>query len=123
VRAWNPVKAHDENGSAADMEERFKNVGHTRYLEYKAERPAFGLVVGGGQVFSAGGDKLVRQHNAESGKLVREYAGHADWIYSLAVHPASERIASGAFDGEVRVCDTKTGDLVVSFKAAPGLAK
>ncbi|MCE9566908.1 MAG: PQQ-binding-like beta-propeller repeat protein [Planctomycetes bacterium] len=123
VRAWNPVKAHDENGSAADMEERFKNVGHTRYLEYKGERPSFGLVVGGGQVFSAGGDKVVRQHDAASGKLVREYAGHADWIYSLAVHPATERIASGAFDGEVRICDTKTGDLVVSFKAAPGLAK
>jgi WD40 repeat protein len=123
VRAWNPVKTHDENGSAADMEERFKNVGHTRYLEYAAGKPAFGLAVGGGQVFSAGGDKLVRQHDAASGKLLREFAGHADWIYSLAIHPATSRVASGAFDGEVRVCDTKTGDLVVSFKAAPGWAK
>jgi len=123
VRAWNPVKAHDENGSAADMEERFKNIGHTRYLEYTAGKPVFSLVVGGGQVFSAGGDCAVRQHDATTGKPVREYSGHADWIYALAVHPTSDRIASGAFDGEVRVWNTKTGDTVTSFKAAPGWAK
>lgn len=123
VRAWNPVKTHDENGSAADMEDRFKIAGHTRYLEYPMGKPAFSLVVGGGQVFSAGGDKLVRQHDTTTGKMVREYTGHADWIYSLAVHPASDRIASGAFDGEVRVWDTKTGDVVTTFKAAPGRTK
>jgi WD40 repeat protein len=123
VRVWHPVKTQDENGSAADMEERFKNVGHTRYLEYAAGKPTFSLAVGEGQVFSAGGDKVVRQHDAASGKLIREYSGHADWIYSCAIHSGSDRLASGSFDGEVRVWNTKTGDLVIAFKAAPGLGK
>ncbi len=123
IRVWEPVKTQDENGSAADMEERFKKAGHTRYLEFPAGKPAFALALGAGQAFSAGGDGVLRQHDIKSGKLVREYAKHTDWLYAVAVHPASGRVATGGFDGTVRVFDTKTGETVTTFVAAPGRTK
>ena len=55
-----------------------------------------------------------------SGKLVREYAKQPDWVYAVAVHGTSGRAATGSFDGTVRVWDTKTGDAVTGFTAAPG---
>ncbi|MFO0821675.1 MAG: hypothetical protein U0792_00785 [Gemmataceae bacterium] len=75
-------------------------------------------------VFSAGGDKVVRQHDAASGKLLREYSGHADWIYSRTIHSGSERLAcrsprwrgAGVEHENGRVCDWCS-------KAAPGLGK
>ena len=123
IRAWDPVKTQDENGSAADMEERFKKAGHTRYLEFPAGKPVFAMALGSGHAFTAGGDGSLREHDITSGKLVREYAKHPDWLYAVAVHPGTGRVATGGFDGSVRVFDTKTGDTVTSFVAAPGLAK
>ena len=120
IRAWNPVKTQDENGSAADMEERFKQAGHTRYLEFPAGKPAFALALGGGYTFSAGGDGVLRQHNLASGNLIVEYPKHADWIYSVAVHPDASRVATGGFDGGVRVWDFRKSEPVATFQAAPG---
>jgi hypothetical protein len=121
IRSWDPVKAQEENGSASDMELRFVKFGHTRFLEHTSAKPVFKLAVRDGQVFSAAGDGVVRQHDAASGKLVREYKGHADWVYAVDCHPQSGRVASGAFDGEVRIWDVTTGACVRAFKAAPGL--
>ena len=123
VRVWDAVKTQDENGSAADMEDRFKKAGHTRYLEFPAGKPVFALALGGGHAFSAGGDGALREHDIASGKLVREYAKHTDWLYAVAVHPTSGRVATSGFDGTVNVFDTKTGDVVATFVAAPGLVK
>ena len=123
IRAWDPVKTQDENGSAADMEERFKKAGHTRYLEFAVGKPVFAMALGGGHAFSAGGDGVLREHDVASGKLIREYAKHTDWVYAVAVHPQTGRAATGGFDGLVHVFDTKTGDAVTNFVAAPGFSK
>jgi WD40 repeat protein/mono/diheme cytochrome c family protein len=122
VRVWEPVKTQEENGSAADMEDRFKKAGHTRYLEYPAGKPVFALALGAGHTFTAGGDGLLREHDISTGKLVREYPKHSDWVYAVAAQADGGRVATGAFDGTVRVYDTKTGEAVTTFKAAPGLA-
>lgn len=121
IRAWEPVKTQEENGSAADMEDRFKKAGHTRYLEFPAGKPVFALALGGGRAFSAGGDGVLREHEVASGKLVREYPKLSDWVYTVAAHAGSARVATGGFDGTVCVWDTKTGGVATSFTAAPGL--
>jgi hypothetical protein len=74
-------------------------------------------------IFSCSADKTVRQHQA-AGKydLVRQYAGHTDFVYSLAYDAATRRLAAGSFNGEVRVWNTGDGQLIASFRAAPGLA-
>ena len=38
-------KTQEENGSAADMEDRFKKAGHTRSLESPAGKPVFALAL------------------------------------------------------------------------------
>jgi WD40 repeat protein len=80
------------------------------------------IAVVGDQIFSAGTDRMVRQHRLQDKKAeaVRAFAGHRDVVYSLAVHADSKRIASGSFDGEVRVWNSTTGDAVTNFFAAPG---
>jgi WD40 repeat protein len=52
---------------------------------------------------------------------VRAFSGHTDWVYCLAVNEATKRLATGSFDGEVRVWNLDDGKAVATFKAAPGL--
>jgi hypothetical protein len=36
------------------------------------------------------------------------------------MHPSTQRIAAGGFNGEIRVWNSETGEQVVAFFAAPG---
>ena len=121
IQLWEPEKARDENGTAADMEQRFRKTGHPRYLEHGFQQEVFAMMVQGGQVFAASADGLVKQFDLESLKEVRPYAGHRDWVYALDCDSAAGRLATGAYDGEVRIWDTATGACLVNFKASPGL--
>ena len=121
VRIWDPVKTRDEDGTAGDMEQRFAKAGHTRYLQVNSKKPVFKLAVRDGQVFTASGDRIVRRFDGRTAKLVREFSGHKDWVYAVDFHPATNRLASGSFDGEVRIWNATTGECLRAFKAAPGL--
>ena len=122
IQIWEPEKARDENGTAADMEDRFAKTGHARYLAHGFKQEVFALVVRGTQVFAASADGLVKQFDLESMQEVRPYTGHHDWVYSLDCDAAANRLATGAYDGEVRIWDTTTGACLTAFKAAPGYA-
>jgi len=78
------------------------------------------LLADGPNLFSCSSDKTVRQHDAADRKLIQTYSGHKDWVYSLAYHPQTRRLASGSHDGEVRIWTTEDGKLLASFTAAPG---
>lgn len=82
----------------------------------------FAILFREGQIFSAAGDRSVKQHNAEDRKEVRVYAGHSDWVYALAYNAPTKRLASGSYDGEARVWNVADGSLVTAFKAAPGFS-
>jgi len=79
------------------------------------------LVVAGGSVWTCGSDKQLRQHALQGASLVRAYSGHADWVYSVAVHPATKRVATGSHDSRVRMWNSDDGTLVTEFSASPGL--
>jgi hypothetical protein len=68
---------------------------------------------------SARGPGPVRQLAAASGRLVRIYQGHEDWVYAVDGPPPTGQAASGASDGQVRVWDTATGECVCQVPAAP----
>ncbi len=82
----------------------------------------FKLARGGEFLFATSADKTVRQLDAKSHSQVRSYSGHADWVLTTAYHAGTQRLASGGFDGEIRVWNTQDGSLVQSFLAAPGYA-
>jgi WD40 repeat protein len=41
--------------------------------------------------------------------------GHNDWVYSLAFSPDGTRLASGSWDGEVRLWEVSTGKQLSAF--------
>ena len=102
------------------MEARFAKRGHTKYIDYGVKKTVYQVCVEGGHVFLATGDGSVAQFEVASAKQLRIYTGHAERVFCVKVHPKSNQLASGSFDGEVRVWDTKTGKLISAFKASPG---
>ena len=52
---------------------------------------------------------------------MRTLSGHSDWVYTLAVSSDGNLVASGSYNGEVRIWKLADGALVKSFIAAPGL--
>lgn len=102
IRVWNPADAKQ----IAEI----GGFGHE----------VFGLVLTAGKLFSCSADKTVRQHETEKREQVRVYAGHGDWVYAIACHEPTGRLASGGFDGEVRIWNVEDGEPVLTFLAAPG---
>ncbi len=85
------------------------------------EGEVFELLVVGDFLASASADKRVRLHKLGDRALARTLEGHGDWVYSLAVDVSNQRLASGSFNGEVRVWNLKDGSLAAVFTAVPGL--
>ena len=76
-------------------------------------------ILPGDQILSASGDRNIHQHNAADGAELRQMAGHADWVYTLSAHPGLKRIASGSYDGEIRIWNSEDGTMTTSFIAIP----
>ncbi|WP_164104096.1 c-type cytochrome domain-containing protein [Candidatus Laterigemmans baculatus] len=51
--------------------------------------------------------------------VARQFEGFGDWALSAAWHAESGRIAGGSFDGELRVWDAASGELIQSWIAKP----
>ena len=74
-----------------------------------------------GRIFSCSTDKQVREHKLADGAQVRVFSGHSDWVYSLAFNAATKRLASGSWDGEIRVWNAEDPKNVQHFVGAPGI--
>ncbi len=73
----------------------------------------------GQNLLVAGADKAVAVYDAK-GSQTRRLQGHTDWIYSLAISPDSKTVASGSWDGEVRLWNLADGKPLRTIVAAPG---
>lgn len=80
----------------------------------------FKLPLSGEFLFASSADKTVRQFEAKTQKQLRSFAGQQDWALSVAYHAETKRVASGGFDGNVRIWNAEDGTEVASFFAAPG---
>lgn len=75
------------------------------------------LLIVGDKTFVASAEKSVAVFKDK--KQERKLEGHKDWVYSLAAHAPTGRIASGSHDGEVRLRKIESGELLSQFVAAP----
>jgi WD40 repeat protein len=75
------------------------------------------LAVAGESLYSTSADGKLRQHDAANGDLLHTSEASREWTTGLAL--ASSHVATGAFDGSVRVYDAKTLECTTTFVAAP----
>jgi mono/diheme cytochrome c family protein len=102
VQIWNPADA----AKIADM-------GSFGNEVYK-------ISLFGNRVFTCAADNTAHEFAYDSKALVKTFSGHTDWVFALAYNDATKRLATGSFDGEVRIWNTEDGMNLLSFKAAPG---
>ncbi len=73
----------------------------------------------GQAIVACSGDKLVHVMKP-SGTPIRKLQGHQDWVYAMAISRDGKTIASGSWDGDVRIWNFGDGKLIRNFFAAPG---
>lgn len=78
---------------------------------------ALAVTLDGKHLLSAGDDMVVRMWDAGTGKLVREFAGHKECIFSLACHPDGKSFVSGDLFGVVTHWSLETGKSVRELDA------
>lgn len=77
------------------------------------------LIREGDALLACSSDKSVRLFNAKDRKQMKQFNGHQDFVYAIALHPASKRAASGSHDGEVRIWNTDDGKEIARCVAVP----
>lgn len=89
-------------------------VGHTEPVDSVSFSPDGRLVASGGGlsedkfvddnwVHVDGNDFAVRLWDAATGDELGQFVGHTDWVSSVAFSPRGSHVATGSFDGTVRV--------------------
>jgi hypothetical protein len=81
------------------------------------------MIAAGDFLFAPSADKTVRQFKRADRAAVRSYEGLADWVYAVAYHHGTKRIAAGGYDGRVIVWNAENGKPLAQFIAAPGYSR
>jgi dipeptidyl aminopeptidase/acylaminoacyl peptidase len=104
IRIWNP----DNDGKPI---RDFRDFGGSVFrLRYAPD---------GKSLIACSADKKLAVY-AATGGLRRRLEGHTDWIYSLAISRDGKTLASGSWDGELRLWSVADGKPLRTIIAAPG---
>ena len=67
----------------------------------------------GKTVLTGGFDGRVRSWDLAARGVATEWSGHSDTVFAVAFGPGPDRIASGSFDGTLRIVDRRTNEPAV----------
>ena len=74
----------------------------------------------GDQIYFGGSGKKISQASIVDLKAGRVLSAVGDWVYALAIHAPTHRLAVGGYDGKITVWNMEDGKQVAQFSAAPG---
>ncbi len=74
----------------------------------------------GKSIVACGSDKIIRVLDPANGNKKLSLEGHTDWVYSFAISADGKTLASGSWDGEVRLWNLEDGKPLRTIIAAPG---
>jgi hypothetical protein len=80
----------------------------------------FQVISAAGKILACSSDRTAREYKAADRALVHTFSGHKDYVYALAFNEPTKRLATGSFDGEIRIWDIDSGKQVLAFGASPG---
>lgn len=69
---------------------------------------------------TCGVDNTAKTWTAAGAAGKQPMPGHTDHVFAVALSPDATLVASGSFNGEVRICKVADGTLVKAFNASPG---
>jgi len=112
--------------SGADQKlHRWEIEGAKKTAETALGAEAFKLVQLPKSVLVPCAERRLIQVDLETNKISHQFDGHQDWVLSIAARtsptddPASALLASGAFNGEIRVWNAVDGSSVAAWVAKP----
>ncbi len=79
----------------------------------------FRLILGTDGVWAPSADKQLRRVSLADNALANTLAGHDDWVLSAALSRDGSRVASGGYDGEIRLWNSADGTPVATWPSRP----
>ena len=80
------------------------------------------IAVAGDFAFVPSSDKKLVKLDLNKNQIVTDFKGHSDWVLCSAVHADHTKVATGSYDGEIRIWNLSDGTLVSSWLAQPTAA-
>lgn len=114
---------HIWNSSDGNFSGGGKGKGKNSGKVFLSNGDSFKVVAAAGQVFTCSADGMVRECSQENPSSTRHFPAASDWVYCLAFDPKSHHLAAGCHDGQIRIYDTESDELIQHFVAAPGIGK
>ncbi len=99
--------------------------GAKKVAEVSTGGEGYKLLRNGTNLFVPCSDHRVLQIDLGSNKISHEFKGHQDWVLTACYQPStvgdasSRLLASGSFDGEVRIWNTASATLIRNWRAKP----
>lgn len=79
----------------------------------------FQSVAGKGWILVPCSDHRLLKIDIAKDQVVQEFKGHTDWVLSVAINPDQSHIATGSYDGEIRLWDAAAGTTIKQWFAKP----
>ncbi|MBF0320990.1 MAG: hypothetical protein HQL01_14420, partial [Nitrospirae bacterium] len=79
--------------------------------------PVFGVhyTPDGKRLISGSWDMTLKQWDIETGKEIRSFIGHKNWVTTCIITPDGKRLISGSLDNTLKQWDIETGKEIRSF--------
>ncbi|MEM7230611.1 MAG: c-type cytochrome domain-containing protein [Planctomycetota bacterium] len=103
IQLWNPEVIKREDGTAADLENRFSKEATIQRIRHGARKNVLALRTRGKLLFAALGDGVVKVYELTKGNQLKTFDAHPDHVLALDYHEASDRLVTACFDGKIRV--------------------